>query len=49
MFTGDIEEGELEIGQISAIIDEIKPVAEIIEEIITGFEEAKNELSQLKF
>ena len=33
MFEGNIEEGELEIGQVSALIKDIKPAAEIVEEI----------------
>lgn len=33
MFEGDMEEGELEIGQVSALIREIKPAAEIVKEI----------------
>ena len=33
MFEGDLEEGELEIGQVIAKIDEIKPASEIVEEI----------------
>ncbi len=37
MFEGDLEEGELEIGQISGIINEIKPAAEIVKEIIDEF------------
>ena len=49
MFEGDIHEGELEIGQISALIDEIKPVAEIIEEIITEFRESKEKLDYMDF
>ena len=44
MFEGDLEEGELEIGQISGLINEIKPAAEIVEEIITDFQKAKAEL-----
>jgi len=44
MFEGDLEEGELEIGQISGLIHNIKPAAEIIKEIIKDFEMAKNEL-----
>lgn len=44
MFEGDLEEGELEIGQISGLINEIKPAAEIVEEIITDFQKAKEEL-----
>jgi enoyl-[acyl-carrier protein] reductase II len=33
MFEGDMEEGELEIGQVSALINDIKPAAEIVDEI----------------
>ena len=44
MFEGDLEEGELEIGQISGLINEIKPAAEIVEEIIDGFKEAQQAL-----
>jgi len=38
MFEGNIEEGELEIGQVSAIIKSIQPAASIIEEIWNEFE-----------
>jgi enoyl-[acyl-carrier protein] reductase II len=34
MFEGDLVEGELEVGQIASLIDEIKPASEIIKEII---------------
>lgn len=37
MFEGDLDEGELEIGQISAAIHEIKPAAQIVEEIHEDF------------
>jgi len=37
MFEGDLEEGELETGQISGLIHNIKPAAEIIKEIIKDF------------
>lgn len=37
MYEGDMEEGELEIGQISAYINEIKPAAEIVKEIIEEY------------
>lgn len=37
MFEGDLEEGELEIGQAAAIIHEIKPAAQIIKEIVADF------------
>ena len=33
MFEGDMEEGELEIGQVSALIKEMKPAGEIVEEL----------------
>jgi len=46
MFEGDISNGELEIGQISATIDSIKGVKEIIIEIINDFNFEKNRLSQ---
>ena len=42
MFEGDLKEGELEIGQVSALINEIKPAAEIIKEIWLQFSEALN-------
>ncbi|QYJ67886.1 NAD(P)H-dependent flavin oxidoreductase [Flavobacterium litorale] len=47
MFEGDLEEGELEIGQIAGLIHEIKPAAEILEEIVTDFEQAKQEAASL--
>jgi enoyl-[acyl-carrier protein] reductase II len=37
MFEGELEEGELEIGQVSAIIKNIKPAAEIVSEIWQNF------------
>ncbi len=37
MFEGDLIEGELEIGQVSASIKEIKPAAEIVDEIYNDF------------
>lgn len=37
MFEGDMEEGELEIGQVSALIHEIKPAAEIVKELMQDF------------
>ena len=46
MFEGDLEEGELEIGQVSANIDEIKPASEIVEEIYQQFKTTLEELKQ---
>ena len=48
MFEGDMEDGELEIGQIAGLIDDIKPVAEIMSDIVREFEEARMELQTLK-
>ncbi|MBL7882681.1 MAG: DUF561 domain-containing protein [Bacteroidia bacterium] len=49
MFEGDLKEGELEIGQVAALINEIKPAASIINEIIQEFDIAKNELINSRF
>ena len=46
MFEGDLNEGELEIGQVSALIKEIKPAKAIIEEIINEYNLAKAELEK---
>jgi enoyl-[acyl-carrier protein] reductase II len=40
MFEGDLAEGELEIGQVSALIKEIKPADKIVKEIWEQFNEA---------
>lgn len=37
MFEGDLEEGELEIGQVAAQIDSLKPAAALIKEFIKDF------------
>ena len=42
MFEGDLEEGELEIGQVSALIDEILPVETVFKNLIREFNEVKN-------
>ncbi|WP_282051141.1 hypothetical protein [Maribacter aquivivus] len=47
MFLGDLEDGELEIGQVSALINEIKPAGDIIKEMMREFQERKAELSSL--
>ncbi|MBT8245481.1 MAG: nitronate monooxygenase [Winogradskyella sp.] len=47
MFEGDLEDGELEIGQISGLIHDIKPVAEIVIDMINEFEEAKKNLNSI--
>ena len=45
MFEGDLDEGELEIGQISGLIHDIKPVSEIVKEMVEEFEMAKKDVA----
>ena len=40
MFEGDLEEGELEIGQSSALIDEILTVEQVFQKLLKEFEDA---------
>jgi len=47
MFEGDLEDGELEIGQIAGLIHDIKPVSEIVKNMISEFQEAKINVSKL--
>lgn len=47
MFMGDLDEGELEIGQISANIHDIKPAAEILKEIVSEFNTVAKQIGQL--
>ena len=47
MFEGDLEDGELEIGQIAGLIHDIKPVADIVKEMVAEFEEAKKNVALL--
>jgi len=47
MFEGELDEGELEIGQISAIINKILPVEVIVNEIVDEYNSAINELIRI--
>ena len=47
MFEGDLIEGELEIGQIAGLINEILPVKTIVDNMVREFEEAKREMASL--
>ncbi|SDF12270.1 NAD(P)H-dependent flavin oxidoreductase [Cellulophaga baltica] len=47
MFEGDMEEGELEIGQVSAIIHDIKPAKNIIEDMVQEYNTVKARVSTL--
>lgn len=49
MFEGDLVEGELEIGQVAGLIDEIEPVNKIIADIIKEYHQAIDELSTSKY
>lgn len=47
IFEGDLENGELEIGQIASTIKEVKPVAQIIHELITDFHTTQSRIATL--
>jgi enoyl-[acyl-carrier protein] reductase II len=44
MFEGDLENGELEIGQVSAQIKEVLPVNQIMENLISEYNSARKEI-----
>jgi len=47
MFEGDLDDGELEIGQIAGLIHDIKPVSLIVNDLMREFEEAKSKVNNL--
>lgn len=47
MFMGDLIEGELEVGQVSSMLDNIMPADQIVKEIIHEFNQVKNNLSKM--
>jgi len=47
MFEGDLEEGELEIGQVAGLIHDIKPVAQIVKDMLEEFDVAKKSVKAL--
>lgn len=49
MFEGNIDEGELEIGQVAGLIDAIYPVNKIISDIIEEYHQAINEVATSKY
>jgi enoyl-[acyl-carrier protein] reductase II len=49
MFEGDLAEGELEIGQVSGAIKEIKSAADIVKEIIHECKQTLERLSSIHF
>ncbi|MGB5363647.1 MAG: nitronate monooxygenase, partial [Aureibaculum sp.] len=44
MFEGDLDDGELEIGQVAGLIHDIKPAATILQELLIDFNKAKKEI-----
>ncbi|MGD9548080.1 MAG: NAD(P)H-dependent flavin oxidoreductase [Candidatus Krumholzibacteriia bacterium] len=44
MLEGDVEQGELEIGQVSGLIADVPPVAEIMQRLLAGYAEARARL-----
>jgi len=42
MYEGDLKEGELEIGQVSSLIEEIKTVKEVFEEVLAEFQQTRD-------
>jgi len=49
MFEGDLDEGELEIGQVASMIKEIKTAKEIVDEIVEEYFAAKSDLMVKEF
>lgn len=49
MFEGDLDEGELEIGQVSGLINDIKPAGTIVDELLTEYHEALKAQNTDKF
>lgn len=49
MFEGDMIEGELEIGQVATLIHSVKPAAEILQEMISEYSEAKEDVIKTTF
>lgn len=47
MFEGDLDEGELEIGQVAALIHNIPPAATIVSDMVREYEAAKSQISSL--
>ena len=47
IFEGDLQNGELEIGQIASTIKEVKPVAQIMHELITDFHTTQSRIATL--
>lgn len=49
MFEGDLNEGELEIGQVAGLIHSVEPVAEIFSDLLSEFESEKKRIARFEF
>jgi enoyl-[acyl-carrier protein] reductase II len=49
MFEGDLQEGEKEIGQVASLLNELKSVKEIFEDLKQGFEKASRRMMNIKY
>lgn len=49
MFEGNLEEGELEIGQVAGLIKEIQPASEIVESMVKEFNSTVEKMKQIQF
>ncbi len=49
MFEGDLENGELEIGQIAALIDSLPDAEQVVNDMITEFNQKAAEMATLRF
>lgn len=49
MFEGDLDDGELEIGQIAGLLDNLKSAEEIVKSLISEFNDAKNQIINTSF
>lgn len=49
MFEGDLQEGELEIGQVSSQIKEVKPAAAVVAELVEGYLELTRGVEDPRF
>jgi len=49
MFEGELEEGELEIGQVASLINKIQPVSEIIDQLQQEYSQSLTQLQSAKY
>jgi enoyl-[acyl-carrier protein] reductase II len=47
MFEGDLDEGELEIGQISGLIHDVLPAAQVVEQLVAEYAVAKSQIGDI--